>query len=285
MGVYINLSNEQGDEIERLYRCNISARKVSQLTGVSNHVVFRHLHDRKLVRKAHLKENSSIVNHQYFDIIDSEQKAYWLGFFAADGCVNGNRVSLVLNKIDSEQIIKFKESLEIGNRIYYYKDSCCIRFSSSHMLNKLQLYGIIPRKSLILQPPKNIPQELMIHFWRGAIDGDGTICWGRRNVFYPFYHPCLHFCSGSKDFVIAFRDFCVDILGKNNPSIYNTPNTNVHYIRFSHKSAEVLITYFYKTAQISLERKQNKANEIIERYNEKINTRRSYIFELQTSTI
>jgi len=35
-----------------------------------------------------LKIEKSILNHSYFNKIDSEEKAYWLGFLMADGCVS-----------------------------------------------------------------------------------------------------------------------------------------------------------------------------------------------------
>lgn len=45
----------------------------------------------------------------YFHVIDTEHKAYWLGFLYADGFVdkNRNRISLALNSNDEHHILKF----------------------------------------------------------------------------------------------------------------------------------------------------------------------------------
>ena len=47
-------------------------------------------------------------NETYFDHIDSESKAYWLGFIYADGCIsnNGYRFEVRLSKNDEDHLIK-----------------------------------------------------------------------------------------------------------------------------------------------------------------------------------
>ena len=59
------------------------------------------------------KENSRkyYINHNYFEIINTEEKAYWLGFIYADGYVQSNRntknIGITLSNIDYNHLIKF----------------------------------------------------------------------------------------------------------------------------------------------------------------------------------
>lgn len=52
------------------------------------------------------------INTHYFDNINTEHKAYWLGFLLADGYVNQKEILLCLQKEDEYLINKFKEDLE-----------------------------------------------------------------------------------------------------------------------------------------------------------------------------
>lgn len=42
------------------------------------------------------------INENYFEKIDSENKAYWIGFISADGNVYKNKLSIELNNKDDE---------------------------------------------------------------------------------------------------------------------------------------------------------------------------------------
>lgn len=47
----------------------------------------------------------------YFKIIDSPKKAYWLGFICADGCIYKNGGKLTLMVKDKEICDKFKSDI------------------------------------------------------------------------------------------------------------------------------------------------------------------------------
>ena len=46
------------------------------------------------------------LNETFFEVINSEEKAYWLGFIAADGCVYRRTLSINLNIKDKEHLEK-----------------------------------------------------------------------------------------------------------------------------------------------------------------------------------
>lgn len=56
-----------------------------------------------------------------FENIDTEEKAYWLGFLYADGCVGSkeSKVELSLAEKDLRHMEKFRSFIGIENKISY----------------------------------------------------------------------------------------------------------------------------------------------------------------------
>lgn len=135
------------------------------------------------------------VNHNYFDSIDTERKAYFLGFIVSDGCITEDKkknghISKRLcfcNSIDDREVleemvtdlcpnytIKWKnKSTDTVTR----KDQCELRLTSNHMCDTLiNKYGIKPNKTMDVDfELKNVSDDLFIHFIRGFMDGDGSV--------------------------------------------------------------------------------------------------------------
>ena len=119
------------------------------------------------------------VNHQYFKEINSKDKAYWLGWLAADGCVYCRKsttymIKLCLGIKDKEILKLFNQSLNYNKPVAITPKTATVEIISKEMFNDLSKYNIIPRKSGVYRMPK-IRQDLMHHFIRGYFDGDGSI--------------------------------------------------------------------------------------------------------------
>jgi len=140
------------------------------------------------------------ANDNAFSGTLDEYKTYWLGFLAADGCIlKDHRIQLKLKKSDINHIKKFKLFLDydgviennkcqLGKKIRHkglrkYYETSMVRVSSKQICSDLKRYEIIRRKSLILKFPSNIPNDLLRHYIRGYIDGDG--CWNSDHKKYP----------------------------------------------------------------------------------------------------
>ena len=155
------------------------------------------------------------LNEEYFDIIDTQDKAYYLGLLYADGCNNVSRNAIHLDlQIDDREIIeKFSEDIGsnrplrqiikrdsyIGDRLIKadnIKPQIGLELSSKHLSNSLVKRGMVQNKSLVLTFP-DIPDFLHSHFIRGYFDGDGS--------FYTFQDNGLLRC-GFK--IISTFDFC-----------------------------------------------------------------------------
>lgn len=121
------------------------------------------------------------VNDKYFEKINSPEKAYWLGFIVADGNVCKNSLQIRLHIQDKGHLKKIRKCLNSSHPIKtiidkdnYEYSSLCI--SNKKICNDLSKYGVVPNKSLICNPNMDlIPRKLHRDFWRGMIDGDGSI--------------------------------------------------------------------------------------------------------------
>jgi hypothetical protein len=134
-------------------------------------------------------------NEHFFDIIDNEQKAYWLGFIWCDGYMairhRDNHISyefkLSLSDVDASHLEKFNLDLNGSYKVKYY-DMGNSSFTSEHQEARLLItnqhfgktlvekYGLIPRRSDCSKILNNIPNYLMKHFIRGIVEADGTFC-------------------------------------------------------------------------------------------------------------
>ena len=118
-------------------------------------------------------------NSNLFENIDTEQKAYWIGFIAADGYVNQERksIDIQLHSKDLEHLKKFQNFLQTDAPVKEIKDREAVRFQiyDEKLTKDLEYWGLVPRKSHTLEFPKKMSREIQKHFIRGLFDGDGSI--------------------------------------------------------------------------------------------------------------
>jgi intein-encoded DNA endonuclease-like protein len=175
------------DKIINLYKQGSSIPEIMGMLNMPSkrRYISKILKENKITRTHDSCKISLQRKRGFFKTIDTEEKAYWLGFLYADGCVhsNGNRICIGLSKKDKEHIEKFKEVLKLDNKTINLpqKDAVRVSFRDKQMHADLIKQGCVPRKSLILKPPENIPENLIRHFIRGLFDGDGCIYSIRKN--------------------------------------------------------------------------------------------------------
>lgn len=173
-------------QIREGYTRGFSSNKMSEVTGLSVPTVIRILNESNMLRKRPKYE----CNHHYFDDIDTEEKAYWLGFIAADGCVHeatksgAAKLSVRLGSKDEDHLYKLRDALESTHRIFEYKrpsgygntSVSILDITSNVLAAALTKHGVGPRKTFTLQWPQHLLPELMHHYLRGYVDGDGGWC-------------------------------------------------------------------------------------------------------------
>jgi len=212
------------------------------------------------------------------DQIDSELKAYYLGFFFADGCNyyksnyknNLYRVLIRLQKedeyiLDIFRLLLFKTNkpLQHINRSSQnprWKDISGLEIQSKNISKKLNEYGATDHKSSTLKFPTCIPENLMNHFLRGYFDGDGFIS---DYAPKPGSRPRFS-VVGNKDFIEGFQKIIINNVGLNQNKLMLKPGTP--FIRILEYGGTNVVKqirdYLYKDAVFFLERKKKRFDKI-----------------------
>lgn len=207
-------------------------------------------------------------NEDYFKDIDTEDKAYWLGFIYADGYITkGKKLGIKISNNDYQHLEKFKKCINSNHAINVYSCQggyskvenkfCQIELNSEKNVENLIGYGVLPRKSKILKFPVNIPHDLIRHFIRGYFDGDGSIYKSDAFVGVSFV--------GTKEFLIALKEN-LPINSVVEP--YKSKNKDIYELKIGGGNIlKAIYDYFYKESTIYLDRKYNKFTEIITELN------------------
>lgn len=150
------------------------------------------------IRSNKINSRRYYANFDYFENIDSDEKAYWLGYMYADGYIsnaknNGKKVGMALSIKDKQQLAKFKKSLNSTYPINTYKQTssysndivyCRMIITSDKMFDDLVNHGVVEHKTQILKAP-DIDSKFYNSFILGYFDGDGSIF--LNNSRSPFY--------------------------------------------------------------------------------------------------
>ena len=209
-------------------------------------------------------DGKKIVDSYAFDNIDTEEKAYWLGFLYADGYVSdgylNSRLELCLQIQDKNHIEKFKKFMKSTHKITEktipnreagkeYR-AARITIQDKHLNEALQKWGCVNKKSTIIIFP-HFEDSLMRHFIRGFFDGDGCICLGHKKDGNDRYRAA--FTSGSKSFLEELSKY---LLQKGFPSkISKDSRSKAMDLTISQSFTERFLTYLYKNSCIYLDRK------------------------------
>jgi hypothetical protein len=187
-----------------------------------------------------------------FSEIDTEEKAYWLGFIYADGYVSDKynfEVSLALK--DKYHLLKLGDL--INKEVKEDSFRCRLGIRNKKLVEDLNKHGVFPRKSLVLKFPNNLNKKLIPHFIRGYFDGDGSIYYGKSE----------RLSSSMSVTLIGTLDMLQNI-AKHSDTIVHYQHDKRHHIDcYSFRVSKAisiinLLDYMYKDANIYLERKYEK---------------------------
>ena len=174
-----------------------------------------------ILKKYNIQVKSSkkyTFDENYFENIDTEEKAYWLGFFYADGCVRVRKTNseskLKLSIKDISHLEKFKKSINGNNKILNINDktaylSLNTRVFTNHLINN----GCTERKTFTIKFPYFLNDDLIRHFIRGYFDGDGSISTSQtkyKGVIQNKRNAMLNFVSGSDDILRSLADIITE---------------------------------------------------------------------------
>lgn len=250
-------------EIIVKYQEGLSCAAISKLCNCSANNIYA------ILKKANIPTRSLAeaatkysLNHQYFTNIDSEEKAYFLGFLFADGSVTNKKMTLSLQEKDIHILELFKKSIEytgpiiinnkLGNRQKQYR----LVITSKSLVKDLHKYGVTVNKAFNLKFPLDISKNYYHHFIRGYFDGDGCIYTNKIKSDY------LISMIGPKVFLEAIQTILIDELKLNLTKLYNPKNckeTGLHTLTYQGKKNVIKIgDFLYKNATCFLYRKHGK---------------------------
>ena len=174
------------EEIVKKYNEGLSTLKIAEQYNVTPNVINRILVSEGVrIKNPGEYARKYNVNHNFLDTIKTEEQAYFLGFFFADGSnTDKNLIKIRLSSIDEEILEKFNKILDSNYPIKHegpskVKDYIChevakLEINSYRLSRRLEELGSPNHKTYILQFPDYIPNNLIRHFIRGYFDGDGT---------------------------------------------------------------------------------------------------------------
>lgn len=251
------LDRNQIQEIIKLYQRGKIKKELSKIFRVSSSVISYHLRVNNIPFRSRVKY---VLNENFFEKIDTEQKAYWLGFIAADGCMFKNKnqylLRLALGKKDYNHLVKLNRDIESDKPIYEDKISYSLVLRSKKIFNDLIKYNIVPNKTFKLKFPRNVSGNLIKHFIRGYFDGDGGIHWHKKNKTLEVQF------LGLKDFLLRIQKILVNECRINYVKIFRS--RSIYCLKYvGNTQVPRILNYLYKGSNIYLDRKYEIAKQTI----------------------
>lgn len=262
------LSREQQDQVVEIYKAGgVSTRAAAKQFEVTPPVIQNLLKRRGVTINRDRTQlcRTYKVNHRYFETIDTEEKAYFLGLLYADGNVSSKKdvITLQLQWRDKPVLDKFKKALSSEHKITFVKrktknrqDHARFSVHDVTMAKDLIALGCIPRKSLKLDFPtyEQVPKDLMRHMIRGYVDGDGCVYVRKGKTFGMAVSIMSNdlFCLGVQQFLK--NEFGIESRLTQPRLNKSTRSLTVD----SQKSAFKLMEWLYHEATVYLDRKHQK---------------------------
>ena len=235
-----------------------SAAATAKKYGINRKTIIAYAKERGFTPTQH--HNKPLFDNTVFDNIDTEEKAYWLGFLYADGYITakGNSVGLTIAEKDMEHLKKYNNFLKYPKGCVVHKNgvgkygdqlwACSTTIGDDHLWQSLYEKGCVPNKSLILKFPteEQVPRHLIKHFIRGYWDGDGTLGI-YNNINYTSVIGTLDFLSEAMKYIgikgyIAHKSNCSE---------------EVYTLKYTNQKAANVAKFLYDNSNIYLERKYN----------------------------
>lgn len=213
------------------------------------------------------QEKGLKVNHHYFDNIDSNEKAWLLGFLAADGNVskNRNRIKIGLSSVDRPILEKIKIMIESERDILDYETNDGFKvselsWSSKNHKKQLAKYGIVPNKTYKKMELPIFDFSKQLSFILGYFDGNG--CFKDNGTTC-----CLEICSYRPELLKDFARI-LSFLCSNNKEVYKDKSRKNYYtLTYSTKDAKKILDEMYSLNDIFLLRKYYKYKKWLQRNN------------------
>ena len=265
------------EEITKLYQEGKTAKEISSLLGFKYHQpVYNYFKKMGWERIGKTGKRIYKVNENFFKCINTEEKAYILGFICADGHIEKDRLNITVAIKDRDILEKIRHAMHSNHPIKevqrtnpYKKTSrktliqVVLMIGSVKLVKPLFTMGLTTNKTYTLNGDilKCIPNYLMRDFLRGYFDGDGNVFFGRR--YNSGYKYNINIC-GNEDFLLkSFQTYF-----PSNNKLYKDLYSKQCYVWKVSQRDKVrdFMYYLYYNSSIFLERKYNEFKKIMWAY-------------------
>lgn len=245
-----------------LYQSGLSEENVGNKVGLCRKTVRDILRSKNMhIRQPLEFDKKYPLIEDYFEEIDTPNKAYILGFLYADGNVSGknNLIQMGLQARDVHILEKIKSELGCIERPLIFderskknsnkQDVYILSIKNKKMHDDLGIWGIVPRKTKILTYPNFLSSDLHRHFIRGVMDGDGCV----HNSKTHCVDICgtFNFCNTLKEIIEQYLDIHVSVICKS-----KIQNSDTFRVSISGRNQCVkFLTWLYEDAEMYLYRK------------------------------
>ena len=232
-------------EIIKRYEDGESTTEIARLASVSPRYIRMLLKDNNVeMRPRGSWKRKYTLNEDYFKTW-SNNMAYILGFFIADGTIARDLQFVSLSQKEEYILDDIKRELGSNHPIYKNKKTgVYILNLNSQIIKKdlIEIHGVKPNKSSTIEFPY-VPREYMSHFIRGYFDGDG---------FVKYEKYFVSFVGGSKSFMKSLR---MEIESNGFETNYTEHNTHFRVYISGRKTIKLFSDWMYKNKGLYLKRK------------------------------
>ena len=265
------LSHQEKNELFRMYETgNYTGKQLSEIFPISdvaiNALLRRNGYDAKSASELKRKYP---IQEDFFDKIDTEEKAYVLGLLYADGWnqTERNVVGIGLKESDKEILDKITALIQPTKPLQYVSTSnqrqktgfensqnqYRLIIANKHISQRLVELGCGKAKTHNLTFPtkEQVPSCLIRHFVRGYFDGDGSVSDGRT--------PQVDII-GTTDFLLPLQDILFKELSFNKTVLnqrHKNVDNNIRSLQIGgNKQCIKFRDWLYEDATIFLKRKK-----------------------------
>ncbi len=256
---------EKEQKVIELYRSGCSEEKVGEEVNLCKKTVRGILRNNNIpIRTPDEWLTKYPVKENYFDEINTQNKAYILGFFYADGNVNGKTKLQIGLQSDDLHILE-KMKMEFGcierpltknERAKYnskHKDIWLLTIKNKRLHDGLVSKGVVPRKTKLLKYPLFLSDEMHRHFIRGVMDGDGCIHGTSSNDGHLHANVDI---VGTLEMLNSIQKIIKEKVNVNSSIILSNKKSNVYKLTISGRlNCIKFLDWIYKDADMFLFRK------------------------------
>lgn len=208
------------------------------------------------------------LDETVFSVIDSNEKAYWLGFIMGDGYNHETKsaIAIRIHKNDVELLKKLKEFFKTNRPIHLYKkqnkEYCELCINSVKISEDLAKLGCVQNKTYLLEFP-NIEEKFYSHFIRGYFDADGCVSIiPRKDRTLTSKQYQLNFV-GKESVILKIQEIICNNTGVKKTLLRDRKYSFAKAISWCGRNVcKKILDYLYKESTVYLERKYNKYLEI-----------------------